>query len=222
MAHEVHLFALRAPGASAAAFATAIRAAGRALGARTTFSIGEVMGEFVHADATAGAPRPADAILTWNPVRPWRDDAAALATATQPGLLDRNSSTLFLGERHDIVPGSGAVLISFALQRLARLDREGFQTYWLEHHAEHGRRTLIPPNTYSQIHARPADASLEALSAALSVPLDTRDGIAECLFPDLDAFHTQMARAEVAVDALEDEKNFIDHARSTFGLFRVD
>jgi len=89
-------------------------------------------------------------------------------------------------------------------------------------HAEHGRRTLIPPNTYSQIHARPADASLEALSAALSVPLDTRDGIAECLFPDLAAFHTQMARAEVAVDALEDEKNFIDHARSTFGLFRVD
>jgi len=31
------------------------------------------MGEFVHADATAGAPRPADAILTWSPVRPWRD-----------------------------------------------------------------------------------------------------------------------------------------------------
>jgi len=59
MAHEVHLFALRASGASAADFAAAIRAAGRDLGARTTFSIGEVMGEFVHADATAGAPRPA-------------------------------------------------------------------------------------------------------------------------------------------------------------------
>jgi len=50
----------------------------------------------------------------------------------------------------------------------------------------------------------------------------TRDGIAECLFPDLAAFHAQMARAEVAVEALEDEKNFIDHARSTFGLFRVE
>ena len=186
MAREVHLFALRASGASAADFAAAIRAAGRDLGARTTFSIGEVMGEFVHADATAGAPRPADAILTWSPVAALaRRRGRAGDSGAAPGLLDRGSSTLFLGERYDIVPGSGAVLISFALQRLARLDREGFQTYWLEHHAEHGRRTLIPPNTYSQIHARPADASLEALSAALSVPLDTRDGIAECLFPDL-------------------------------------
>ena len=224
MAREIHLFALRASGTSAADFAAAIRAAGRDLGARTVFSMAEVMGEFVHADATAGAPRPADAILTWSPApsRPWRDDAAALQAAGVPALLDRGSSTLFAGERYDIVPGSGAVLISFALQRLDRLSREGFQSYWLDCHAEHGRRTLVPPNTYAQIHARPADAALEALSGALAVPLDTRDGIAECLFPDLAAFRTQMARAEVAVEALEDEKNFIDHARSTFGLFRVE
>jgi hypothetical protein len=224
MVREIHLFAARAAGTSTAAFTAAIRVAGRAVGARTVFSISDVMGEFVHADATAGAPRAADAILTWTSAqtRAWRDDVAALEAAGVPGVLDHDGSTLFAGERYDIVPGSGAVLISFALHRLARLDRQGFQAYWLDRHAEHGRRTLIPPNTYSQIHARPADTSLEALSEALAVPLDTRDGIAECLFPDIDAFRKQMARAEVAVEALEDEKNFIDHARSTFGLFRVE
>ena len=55
MAPEIHLFALRGAGTSTADFAAAIRAAGRGLGARTAFSIADVMGEFVHADATAGA-----------------------------------------------------------------------------------------------------------------------------------------------------------------------
>ena len=65
MAPEIHLFALRGAGTSTADFAAAIRAAGRGLGARTAFSIADVMGEFVHADATAGAPRPARLPRGW-------------------------------------------------------------------------------------------------------------------------------------------------------------
>ncbi|MES2301907.1 MAG: EthD domain-containing protein, partial [Pseudomonadota bacterium] len=99
------------------------------------------------------------------------------------------------------------------------LTRAAFHDYWLNRHAQIGRR-LIPPFTYHQLHA---DAALTQRAATTSglTPSDY-DGIVEVHFPDTDALIRQLSRTEVAQEALEDEKNFIDHARSRFWAFRED
>ena len=84
-------------------------------------------------------------------------------------------------------------------------------------HSDFGRR-LIPPYSYHQLHAR-ADLTNQAASAG-GLPASTFDGIVEVHFPDMDALVAQVTRPSVAKDALEDERNFIDHARSAFFVYQ--
>lgn len=139
-------------------------------------------------------------------------DAAALV-----GLSDAARSTAFAGTRHAVLPGSAPIRLFFGLRRLPALTRAAFHDYWLNRHAEIGRR-LIPPYTYHQVHAD--EATTATLSGEAGLAASTYDGIVEVHFPDVDAFVRQLSRADVASEALEDEKNFIDHARSQFWGFR--
>ncbi len=132
-------------------------------------------------------------------------------------LSDGARGTVFAGPRHAVLPGGDAIRLFFGLRRLERLTRAAFHDYWLNRHAEIGRR-LIPPYTYHQIHADEEATGALALQAGLSA--STYDGMVEVHFPDVDAFVRQLSRADVAAEALEDEKNFIDHARSQFWAFR--
>ncbi|MEO0033869.1 MAG: hypothetical protein RIS94_3627, partial [Pseudomonadota bacterium] len=155
-----------------------------------------------------------------------RDPAVpdALVTVTSFGgvaplvaLADAARSTVAAGTRHAVLPGRDAIRLFFGLRRLPTLTREGFHDYWLNHHAEIGRR-LIPPYTYHQIHA---DAAMtDGAAAATGLAASTYDGLVEVHFPDIDAFVRQLSRPEIAAEALEDEKNFIDHSRSQFWAFR--
>lgn len=146
--------------------------------------------------------------------------AAQRVTQALSAQVDRQRASLLATRRHAILPGRDAIRLFFGLRRLERLSRAQFQDYWLNVHAHLGRR-LIPPYTYHQLHA--LDDPDQALSAALATatgwPVATFDGVVEVHFPDLPAFVAQLSRREVAEEALADERNFIDHARSLFWAY---
>lgn len=140
---------------------------------------------------------------------------ASLLSRLAP-MIDPQRSKLFAATRHAVLPGKDAIRLVFGLRRLERLSLAEFHDYWLNHHAEIGRR-LIPPYTYHQLHAEPAKGT--ALAAAAGLTPSDLDGMVEVHFPDIDAFVRQLSRPEVAEEALADERNFIDHARSIFWAY---
>lgn len=163
------------------------------------------------AHASGRAPTLPDALVTLQP-----EQCAETITALGP-LIDPARSSLLAFRRHAVLPGGGPVRLYFGLRRLARLTLDEFHDYWLNHHAELGRR-LIPPHSYHQLHADPEATRHWAAGAGL--PASTLDGVVEVHFPDVAALIAQLSRPEVAEEALADERNFIDHARSEFWAYR--
>lgn len=139
------------------------------------------------------------------------------AIAALAALADPARSSVLVAARHAVLPGRDAIRLFFGLRRLPALSRAAFHDYWLGHHAQIGRR-LIPPYTYHQLHAREIETQRAAALSGLAA--STYDGIVEVHFPDTGALVAQLSRAEVAEEALEDEKNFIDHSRSRFWAYR--
>jgi uncharacterized protein (TIGR02118 family) len=109
------------------------------------------------------------------------------------------------------------IKLVFCLRRLSRLSREEFQRYWLESHGPLVRE-LAPAlgvKRYVQVHTV-TSAFSEALSRHRGAP-DDFDGVAELWWESVDEFARAGATKE-GRDAgrrlLEDEKRFIDLARS--------
>ena len=109
------------------------------------------------------------------------------------------------------------IKLVFCLRRLPRLSREEFQRYWLESHGPLVRQ-LAPARgvkRYVQVHTV-TSAFSEALSRHRGAP-DDFDGVAELWWESVDAFaragSTKEGR-EAGRRLLEDEKRFIDLARS--------
>lgn len=206
MAAERHLLLFRPAGQDAAAFEAALRAT---LPESATLAVAlpdSALPSLAHA-AGRDAAVP-DALVRL----PEEADAAALVA-----LSDTTRGSVFAGTRHAVLPGGDAIRLFFGLRRLPALTRTAFHDYWLNHHAQIGRR-LIPPYTYHQIHAD--EDATAALATQAGLAASTYDGMVEVHFPDVDAFVRQLSRADVAAEALEDEKNFIDHACSQFWAFR--
>jgi hypothetical protein len=201
---ETHLLLFRPEGMGLAPFQAALEAALPA-GAQLAIALpDDALPALAHV-AARDAEVP-DALVTLT----GEQDATALVALADPA-----RSRIFAGTRHAILPGRDAIRLFFGLRRLPALTRAAFQDYWLNRHADFGRR-LIPPYSYHQIHN--AAAADSAPGAAL-MPA-TYDGIVEVHFPDIAALVHQLSRADVAEGALADEKNFIDHARSRFWAFR--
>jgi hypothetical protein len=167
------------------------------------------------AHAAEVSPELPEAIVTL-PTGPG-DLTATVAPLTQYADLSRSS--ILAVRRYAILPGQDSIRLVFALRRLKRLSAAEFYDYWLNHHADYGRR-LIPPYTYHQLHTDPAATQRGA--AAADLPASDYDGVVEVHFPDLAAFAAQLARPEVAEGALADERNFIDHERSVFWAYREE
>ena len=138
-------------------------------------------------------------------------DLARSAGEHLSGVVDPARSAAIAGIEHDIVPGEMPILLVYALRRLPSLTHEGFSDYWLNHHADFGRR-IQAGRGYRQLHGD-LEASSE-LAAAAGVAIDDLDGIAEAAYPDLQVFLEVMSQPAVAAEAMEDEKTFIDHSRS--------
>lgn len=205
---EIHLLLYRKPEQTAEAFPAAMRAA---LPPGATLALAlpdDALPSLAH--AADRSPEVPDALV----LLPDGADAAALVAAS-----DASRACTVAAVRHAILLGRDAIRLFFGLRRLPQLSQPAFHDYWLNRHAMIGRR-LIPPYSYHQLHAD--SVATDAASTATAIPPIDLDGIVEVHFPDIDAFVRQLSRKEVAEEALEDERNFIDHSRSFFWAFAED
>ena len=113
------------------------------------------------------------------------------------------------------------IKLVFALRRRPDLTREEFQTYWREQHAplvaSHAETLGI--RRYVQVHTLP-DVLHAALRDSRGAP-EAYDGVAELWFDSIEALGAAVVSDEgraAALALLEDERRFIDHARSPLWL----
>lgn len=111
------------------------------------------------------------------------------------------------------------IKLTFCLTRLPHLTREAFQHYWLNTHGPlvRDRAEILGIRRYVQTHTLP-DAAFAALTASRgSVP--AYDGVAELWWDSLEAMaRGDEAARQAAAELLEDERKFIDLARSPLWL----
>jgi hypothetical protein len=119
---------------------------------------------------------------------------------------------VFAGIDYEIMPGDGQCALFCPLVRVAQISAQQFNDYWLNVHADFGRRD--PNSRYRQLHASPHRTS--ALVAASGFGAATFDGVAQAYFTDPDELRAKLSSPEIAMEAYEDERRFIDHERSAF------
>lgn len=113
----------------------------------------------------------------------------------------------------------------FCLHRLPHLDRAQFQDYWLNVHGPLVRRhaAALRITRYVQAHSLPDALSL-GLRRVRGAP-EPFDGIAELHYASEEEFRAagrDPAGREAGRILLEDERRFIDHARSPIWLAREE
>lgn len=101
----------------------------------------------------------------------------------------------------------------YCLRRLPHLTQEEFQGHWLEHHAQFGRRSgkLL---RYVQYHTLAHDPIREAMAQAGGGVVEPFDGVAIAWWNSPEDMIEDMKNGADVAAALEDEKWFIDQARS--------
>ena len=109
------------------------------------------------------------------------------------------------------------IKLTFCLHRRAHLSREDFQTYWRETHAPlvAARADVLGIKRYVQTHALTHEAN-GAIAQSRGAP-EGYDGVAELWWESWDAFFAageSEAAKQAGAELLEDEKRFIDLARS--------
>jgi uncharacterized protein (TIGR02118 family) len=109
------------------------------------------------------------------------------------------------------------VKLIFCLRRLPSLSRADFQRYWLDVHGPLVRRhaATLRIRRYVQVHTidDPLNAALQASRGAD----DAFDGVAELWWESAEELAAATATPEgraASLELLEDERRFIDHARS--------
>jgi len=117
------------------------------------------------------------------------------------------------------------VKLVFCLRRLPSLSREEFQRYWREAHAPLVARhaTTLGIRRYVQLHSLPDDAPVNAALRASRGGPEQYDGIAELWWDSeeqLAAATASDAGRRASLELLEDERRFIDLARSPLWLAR--
>jgi len=111
--------------------------------------------------------------------------------------------------------------LTFCLHRLPELTREQFQDYWLNRHAPlvHQHAAVLRIRRYVQLHSAD-DALVGGMRAVRGAPAPY-DGVAELWFDseeDYRAARRDPAARQAGAILLEDERKFIDLARSPLWL----
>lgn len=114
------------------------------------------------------------------------------------------------------------IKLIFCLKRKPELSLEEFQAYWKNNHAplvaEH--KDVLGIRRYVQCHGRPTDADTPlrvSRAGSLEAAPEIYDGVAELWFDSFDALAANGSNpkaSEAGRILLEDEKKFIDLARS--------
>jgi len=109
------------------------------------------------------------------------------------------------------------IKLSFCLHRLPHLSREDFQLYWHGTHAPLVKKNCgaLRIRRYVQCHAVTTELN-DLIRAGRNAP-EMYDGVAELWWESFDELQAAMASPEgqvAGLELLEDERKFIDLARS--------
>jgi uncharacterized protein (TIGR02118 family) len=122
-----------------------------------------------------------------------------------------------LTRRACLLPIFHMIKLTFCLVRRADFTRPAFQAYWRETHAPLVRRhaTALRIQRYVQLHT--LDGPLgQSVATARGAPAEF-DGVAELWWNDFDDIAATLATTDgqaAGAELLEDERRFIDLARS--------
>lgn len=131
--------------------------------------------------------------------------------------MDRANAAVLVGREIAITRGDGPIYNIMPLRRLPALSHEAFMHHWFDRHAALGEG--VEGVRYRQNHVDyPAT---DALAARMGLSFPPMDGLTESYFDSVDAAVAILSQEDVAVGAIEDEKLFIDHDRSQFGLYET-
>lgn len=181
--------------------------------------IGDEAVHVPHQDVMRDSPGPCDAVVEFiGPAAVAGAEPACVRIVTGLGtLVDADRSNAVVCDEYRITEGDGPVFVVMVLRRYLSMDRAAFMASWFGRHAALGQK--VDGVRYRQNHAD------EAASAALGLRLGLRgaslDGFALSYFVDPPEAVAILSAPAVAVGAIADERTFIDHARSQFGLYRT-
>jgi hypothetical protein len=120
-------------------------------------------------------------------------------------------SAAVAGTEEIFLPGDGPVAGMYAVRRLPNDTHEHFHDFW---RLEHTKLSMhIPGFKYRQLHAATYASQRAAEVAGLGV--SDIDGIIEYYFDSVQ-YQIDMVNLPNFSEIYEDEKNFIDHTRTTF------
>lgn len=167
------------------------------------------------------SPVPFDALIQLTSNDPadlvaMTDQLVRLASELAPW-IERSRSAVFVGQEVPITQGIGPIMVAMPLRRLPSLTHEEFMQHWFGRHAALGE--AVEGVRYRQNHVDAAATG--ALAARLGFVFEPLDGLTESYFLTPAEAVELLSRDEVAVGAIDDEKRFIDHRRSQFGLYRA-
>ena len=120
--------------------------------------------------------------------------------------------------------GEPMIKLVYCLRRRPELSREEFQRYWRETHGPlvSDRATLLRIRRYVQVHTLDSPVN-DALRRSREGASEAYDGVAELWWDaveDLAASTATPDGQQAARELLEDERNFIDFARSVLFIAR--
>jgi hypothetical protein len=106
------------------------------------------------------------------------------------------------------------IKLIYCVRRLPHLSMAEFQSHWLEHHSQFGPR-VKSIRRYVQYHVLQDDPIREAMAQAGVSKVEPFDGVAIAWFDDLESLHADVSGNSAVRDAMEDERHFIDHSRTS-------
>ena len=174
-----------------------------------------------HQVLMADSPRPFDVAYQLSSADSGALEAMNEAVAAMAQALgahvDRTSAAVLVGQEIAITRGDGPIYNIMPLRRRPELSHDEFMHHWFDRHASLGEG--VEGVRYRQNHVD--YAATDALAERAGVRFEPMDGLTESYFDSIDAAVAVLSQKEVEVDAIEDEKRFIHHPRSQFGLYET-
>lgn len=186
--------------------------------ARTVIHDAEILSGLAHDTETDNAP-PFGGLIELDSESTSSDLFAVMSRILDaaPWIHAANSSVV-VGSEFTVVSGDEPIRLAMALTRRDGMSTDDFIKYWSTTHADLGRQ--VPGSEgYSQIH--PDGTLSESARQIWGFDGPQFDGIALACYSTDATFRSVMANTEVAGQLLEDERNFINHARSAMIIGRA-
>ncbi len=162
--------------------------------------------------------RPFDAVIEYEgssrpgPFEAWLEGLAGRFE----DLIHADLSGVVSGEAR-LISGSagGPVRFLYFIRRKSGMTRESFSRYWGEEHAKFGMQMSAGILGYEQLHA--SQGSSRAAAGRAGFGVSAIDGVAILHLKSVEVFLAESSRSSVGVQAIEDERNFVD-GRNSVGM----